>query len=196
MWITAVAGSTLSPSVATLPSTVTMPSAMNPSHSRRDPRPALASTFCSRSTRAGGGGASGAGSKAEAGKSVSDSALGIGNLVYVVGEEGSKRRQLVDAVQAQLLQEQRGRPVEERAALRLAATLFDQAARHERANHPVAVHAPDRGNPRAGHRLLVGHHRQRLERRLRQAYLLPIEHELLDVGGVLRPRIQPPTAGD
>src|SRR5690242_16693005 len=132
MWITAVDGSTLSPSVATLPSMVTIPSAMNPSHSRSDPRPALASTFWRRSTCAGGGGASGAGSKAEA----ANSALGIGNLVYVVGEEWSERRQLLHTVQAQLLQEQRGGPVEERAALRLTATLFDQAACHERANHP------------------------------------------------------------
>src|SRR5690242_19014671 len=142
MWITAVAGSTLSPRLATLPLTVTMPSAMKPSHVLRDPSPALASTFCSRSRRAGSGVAPSGGSKAEwvnSGWVNSVSALGIGNLIHVVGEERGERGQLFDAVQAQLLQEQDGRPVQERAAIRPAAALLVQAPGDQRADHAVAV---------------------------------------------------------
>ena len=48
-WITAAAGSTLSPSCATRPSTVTRRRKIRSSQARREPTPAAASTFCRRS---------------------------------------------------------------------------------------------------------------------------------------------------
>src|SRR5690348_16780297 len=48
-------GSTRVPSVATTPSTFTRPSAMNTSHARREPKPARASNFWSRSPAGGSG---------------------------------------------------------------------------------------------------------------------------------------------
>src|SRR5256885_15694854 len=129
--ITTLAGSTLSPSVAVCPSTVTRPAAMSSSQARREPTPAAARTFCRRS-----------------------SVVGIGDLVRVVGQERRERRQFLDAVQAELLQEQGRGAVQERAALRLAAALLDKAAGCQRADDAVAVHPPDRRNAGAGHRLL------------------------------------------
>src|SRR6266508_3390024 len=129
--ISAASGSTLSPSVATCPSTVTRPAAISSSQARREPTPAAASTFCSRS------------------------GLGISDLVHVVGQERCERRKLVEAVQAELFQEQRGGPVQERPGLRLAAALLDQPAADQRAYHAVAVDAANRRDARPGHRLLV-----------------------------------------
>src|SRR5213592_2972135 len=110
--MTAVAESTLSPSVARRPSTVTRPAAINSSHARREPTPAVASTFCRRSPAA----------------LVAPSALGIGDLVHVVRQERRQRRQLLHAVEPQLLQEQDGGAVQERPAVGFAAALLDQAA--------------------------------------------------------------------
>src|SRR5690606_36305468 len=50
-WITAVAGSTLSPRVATTPSTLTRRTAIISSQARRDPTPAAAKAFCNRTSR-------------------------------------------------------------------------------------------------------------------------------------------------
>ena len=56
--------------------------------------------------------------------------------------------------------------------------LGDQPARHQRADHRVDVDAAHRADPRPGHRLAVGHHRQCLQRR----------------PGQLRPRRRPAAA--
>src|SRR5262245_48355503 len=53
---TASPGLALSPSLATSPFTVTRPAAIQPSISRREPRPAAASNFCSRSAVGASGG--------------------------------------------------------------------------------------------------------------------------------------------
>src|SRR5262249_52133120 len=132
-WISAVSASTLSPRVAFRPSTVTRPAAISSSQARRDPIPAAASTFCSLCT----------------------SSLGIRDLIHVVGQERGQRRQLVDAVEPQLLQEQRGRPVQERAAVRLAAALLDETPCEQGTHDAVAVHAPDGRDPASRDGLLI-----------------------------------------
>src|SRR3712207_3748377 len=98
---------------------------MRSSQARRDPTPAAASTFWSRSM----------------------SVLGIGYLIHVVRQEGCERRQLVQAVQPELLQEQRRRAVQERAAVRFAAALLDQTTGEQGTHHAVAVDAADRRDP-------------------------------------------------
>src|SRR4051794_2521003 len=169
----AVSASTLSPSDARLPSIVTRPAAISSSQARREPIPADARTFWRRSC----------------------SRLGISYLIHVVWEEGCERRQLIDTVQAEFLQEQRRRPVEERTAVRLAATFFDQAPRQQGTHHAVTVDTPDRRDARAGGRLLVRDHGQRLQRGLGQPDLLAVEDELLHVRCEVTPRVQPPASG-
>src|SRR5204862_1872405 len=56
-------------------------------------------------------------------------------------------RQLVHAVEPQLLQEQDGGAVQERPAVGFAAALLDQATRCQRAHHAVTVHAADGRDP-------------------------------------------------
>ena len=122
-----------------------------------------------------------------------------GQLVLEVVHVGQVRRQLGQLVErgdADPLEEVAGRAVQVRAGLAVLAGLLDQAAGQQGAHHAVDVHAADRGHPGPGHRLLVGHDGEGLQRRLGEPRLLPVEHEALDDGGVLLARVVAPAAGD
>src|SRR3954451_10906459 len=135
--ISAVAGSTLSPSFATLPFTVTRRRKIRSSQARRDPTPAAASTFWRRSAV---------------------SACGIEYFFHVVGQERGQRRQLVNRVDAEFLEEQRGGAIQVCAGLALDTAFLDEAAGHKRTHDPIDVHPADGRDPRPRHRLLVGDH--------------------------------------
>src|SRR5262245_28073937 len=91
--ITAVLGSARFPNEARRPSTVTRPAAMSSSQARREPTPAAARIFCSRCSP------------------TSEESGGTLDLIDVLGQILGQRRQFVDAVDPQLLEEELGRPV-------------------------------------------------------------------------------------
>src|SRR3954470_7636379 len=114
-------GAARSPSLATRPARVTRPAAIHDSISRRDPRPAAASTFCRRSAFCAGGGGFGFG-------------FGVGFRIGGAHARFSgrarlererlgdflERRELLERAQAEVVEElTRGR-VKRRAARRLA----------------------------------------------------------------------------
>ena len=78
--------------------------------------------------------------------------------------------------------------------LGVGAGLLHQAAQHQRAHHAVAVDAADRGNPGPAHRLPVGDHGQRLQRRLGEPDLLAVADEALHDRSALLPRVEAPAA--
>src|SRR6516225_11102363 len=126
----AVVGSTRRPSAATAPSTRTRPSAMSVSQRRRDPYPARARTFCSRSPSGGG----------------PSNWLALRQLtgerprLLLPLEELGDGRQLVHGAQAEAVQEQLGRAEEHRLAGALGAALgLDVAALLQEAHHAVGV---------------------------------------------------------
>src|SRR6478735_2589314 len=143
--MTAVSGSTRMPCSRTfLPSTSTRPLSIRISHARRLPTPAVAMTFCRRmacfsycSVR---------------GLSLSDIAtdrlqvLGIEIEGVELGEIGGELRELVEAAQAEPLEEVRRGAVEDRAGLVLAADLLDEAAREQSAHHAVDVDPTNGGD--------------------------------------------------
>src|ERR1700760_3026440 len=106
--ISAVEGSTLSPSWAIRPLTVTRLRKIRSSQARRDPTPAAASTFWRRSAV---------------------SACGIEHFFHVVGQKWGERRQLFDRVEAELLEEERGRAIQVCPGFAFRAALLDEAAR-------------------------------------------------------------------
>ena len=119
-------------------------------------------------------------------------------LVLEVVDARQERRQLGQLVErgdADALQEVARGPVEVRTGLVVGAGLLDQAARQQRAHHAVDVDPADRGDAAAADRLLVGHHGQGLERGLRQAGLLPVEHEPLHDRGEVLAGVVAPAAG-
>src|SRR4051794_12315315 len=120
-----LAASTLSPSVASLPLTVTSPWSISSSQWRRLPRPACARTFCSRS-------------------------LGIERVRTEplleclhhlrAGNELAQRRKVIERVEPEPLEEQaRGAVQECEARTGIAGDLLDETALLQRAHHPVDV---------------------------------------------------------
>src|SRR6185369_16162988 len=112
-----------SPSLATRPPSVTLPASIQPSICRREPRPAAASSFCSRSPRGSAVG-SGGGFR-----------LPCASFGFLAGDGGwrggrrfkreglgdfLKRRQLFQRAQPEVVEELACRGVERRAARRLA----------------------------------------------------------------------------
>src|ERR1044071_3230816 len=156
-----------SPSFETFPETAMRPASIQVSISRREPRPAAASSFCSRSPRgsrtgsaAGAGGALGFG-------------LGAGFFALSQGRFGGggrcglklesmryllERRQLFERAQAEVVEELLGGGVERRPAGRLAmADDVDPAARLERLPDLRRDGDAADGPPfAAGNRLAVG----------------------------------------
>ena len=103
-----------------------------------------------------------------------------------VGQERRERRQLVERAQPEPLEQQVGRAVQRRRAVRVVPGLRDQAAGEQRAHDAVDVDAADRADPRPGDRLAVGDDGERLERGLRQPGRLPVQDEPLDVRRAVR----------
>ena len=96
-------------------------------------------------------------------------------------------RQVGQIVQAEAIEELARGAVQKRAADHLlAADDLDQMPFDQRAEHAGRVDAANLGNLRRGHRLLVGDHRQRLERRHRQLLRRPLveqaAHPLVELG--------------
>ncbi len=76
----------------------------------------------------------------------------------------------------------------------IGAGLGDQAARQQRPHHRVDVDAAHRADAGPGHRLPVGHHRQRLQRGAGQLGPRPVEQQPFHVRRELRPGVHPPAA--
>ena len=108
------------------------------------------------------------------------------------GHERGDGRQLVEHVEAEALQEQRGGAVEHGLARALVAGhLVDQAPVHQGADHAVDVDAADRRDLGPGEGLLVGHDGQGLQRRARQPGRLALQHVALHVGGGVGVALEP-----
>ena len=186
-------GSTLVPSrVTTSPSTSTSPASISSSHLRRLATPDWASSFCSRIRP----------SSSVSGRHASCRAprrRGVGvrrRARPISGRNGASSGSSSSEVDPDPLQEVAGRAVERRRRLGVVPGLLDQPARHQRAHHAVDVHATDRRDAGAADRLLVGDHRERLQRGLGEPCLLPVEHELLDDAGEVLAGVVAPAAGD
>src|SRR5262249_3352776 len=105
--------------------------------------------------------------------------LGAVGILDLVGQERREVGQLVQAGQAEALQEVRGRAVEDGAGLVFGARLLAQAAQGQGTHDRVTVDPPHGRDPRAADRLPVGDHGQRLQRGLGQPDLLPVADESL-----------------
>src|SRR5262245_33808465 len=105
--------------------------------------------------------------------------LGAVGILDLVGQERREVGQLVQAGQAEALQEVRGRAVEDGAGLVFGARLLDQAAQGQGTHDRVTVDTPHGRDPRAAERMPVGDHGQRLQRGLGQPDLLPVADESL-----------------
>src|SRR6266516_1694746 len=175
--------STGAPNLATTsPWTSTLPSPIWGSQCLRLPMPAAASTFCNRTPAV----------------ALSASAPGLYTFDFlnVVRQQGGEFGKLVQRPQAGALEEIARRAVQDGPGLLFGARLFDQAAQHQRPHHAVAVDSAHRGHARTAHRLPVGDHRERFQRRLGEPHLLPVAHEALDHGRAFRPGVEPPPPGD
>src|SRR5215475_14466461 len=189
--MTCVLGSTRAPNLRTTsPSTSTRPAPIISSQLRRLPTPAAASTFCSRTppgtslseSRWPGSMPQSSSSSSKAPRRVSRRA-GMTAVLFVVELIGQERRelgQLVQARQAQALEEVRGRAEQDRSGLVIGARLFDQAAQRQRAHDPIAVDPADSRHLSSADRLTVCHHGQGLECCLSEPDLLAVPDELLD----------------
>src|SRR5690606_10816989 len=118
------------PSSAISPSTVTRPSAMYCSTTRRLATPAAASTFCRRSP-------------SSLASPIAFSRLDI-EAVPAVLEQGRDVRQLVERVDAELREQEPSRLVVDRARLRVGERLRDEPAADQRLDDGVDVDGPDR----------------------------------------------------
>src|ERR1700690_261287 len=128
-------GSTLAPNRRTIwPSTSTRPSPIISSQCRLLPTPAAASTFCRRTPS----GPSGSIRVSLSSSSSSGYMTGVLSFLDVLRQERREVGQLLQAGQAEPLEEVAGGPVQDRAGLGIGRLLLDQAAQHERAHHPVA----------------------------------------------------------
>ena len=180
--MTAVAGSTRVPIAATRrPSTETRPAAISSSQARREPSPAAASTFCSRTPSSVRISASSCHS------SSSSRAARSGSSGASEGSSSSDCR----PIRSRNSSEVRNRLG---AALRLDADLDDQPAGEQGADDAVDVHAADRRHPRARHRLAVRDHGERLERGLAEPGALAVLQELLDLRREHRAGVEPEAA--
>src|SRR6266851_2680418 len=189
--ITWWSGSTRAPNRRTVwPSTSTRPAPMSSSQCLRLPTPTSARTFCSRTPP----GTSVRESLSPSSSVNLRSGVLILDVLNVLRQEGREIRQVIQAGQAQPLQEVRGGPVQDGPGLLVRAGLLGEAAQHQRAHHPVAVDAAHRRHARPAHRLAVGHHGQGLERRLGEADLLPVTDETLDQRRAILTGVEPPAA--
>src|SRR5204863_1188975 len=182
-------GAARSPSLATRPATVTRPAAIHDSISRRDPRPAAASTFWRRSAFCAGGGGFGFGFGFGVGFRIGGAHARFSGRARLERErlgDFLERRQLLERAQAEVVEElARGR-VKRRAARRLAmAYRVDPAASLERLDDLRRNgDAADVLDVAARHRLPVGddgerlHHRARVARRLLRVEALDVRLEL------------------
>ena len=114
--------------------------------------------------------------------------LGTGRSVRIAGRIEPQRRrhvldlgQVVQILQPEADQEFLGRAVEERPADDvLAADDLDQMPLQQRREHAGRVDAANLADLRGGDRLLVGDHRQRLERLHRQLLRRPLVEQAAD----------------
>src|SRR6476620_10439139 len=178
------------------PSTSTRPAPMSSSQCLHLPTPASARTFCSRTPP----GTSVSESRFSSSKSSSSSRLRSGVLILdvlnVLRQERREIRQILQAGQAQPLQEVSGGPEQDGAGFRVRPRLLGKATQHQRAHDPVAVDPAHRRHPGPAYRLAIGHHGQRLQRRLRQPDLLPVTDETLDQRRAILAGVEPPAARD
>src|SRR5688500_1232392 len=173
------AGSTLMPVRATWPLTVTRPAATSVSACRRDATPARASA---RWMRIG---------------SLTVSPLRDLRRVAQGDRELVGPRQLLEVSQRELLEEDRGRAVEQRPADSLAAPDdVDEPALVDRLENAADGDAADLLDLGAADRLPVGDDRQRLERGRRETLRARRELGALDRLGVLRARQDLPALAD
>src|SRR5688572_18412616 len=152
-------GRARSPSLATRPLTLTRPASIQASMPRREPSPAAASSFCSRSPSAGGsaagaGGALGFGlgagfrpfSSGGFGDARSSGRFGGllgGGLKLESLRDFLERRQLLERAQPEVVEELPGGGIQRRPAGRLAvADHVDPAARLERLDDLRRHHDP------------------------------------------------------
>src|SRR5215470_6795304 len=203
--ITWWSGSTRAPNRRTVwPSTSTRPAPMSSSQYLRLPTPASARTFCSL-TPPGTSVSESLSLSSKSPKSSSSSSWPAWNLrsgvlildvLDVLWQERREIRQVLQAGQAQPLQEVPGGPVQDGAGLLVCPRLFGEAAQHQRAHDPVAVDPADRGHARAADRLAVRDHGQGLQRRLGQPDLLRVTDETLDQRRAILAGVETPAACD
>src|SRR5664280_1460368 len=144
-------GSTRRPSTGTDPLTVTRPSAMSSSHTRRDPTPIRAITFCSRSPVAGWSAES---------SPIDDRAHLVLELIEGLGpgKQVLHRWQLVQPVEAETFQKGVRCGVEDGLTRPGGPTgRGDVATMLEQSDHAVHVDPAQGGDLGPRHRLLVGH---------------------------------------
>src|SRR5690348_1650634 len=203
--ITWRSGSTRAPNRRTVsPSTSTRPAPMSSSQCLRLPTPASARTFCSR-TPSGTSVSESRSPSSYSSYSSSSSSSSAWNLrsgvlildvLNVLWQERRQVRQVLQAGQAQPLEEVPGGPVQDGPGVLVRSRFLGQAAQHQRAHHTVAVDTAYRRHPGPAHRLPVRHHGQGLQRRLGQPDLLPVADEALDQRRAVLARVEPPAAGD
>src|SRR5215813_1083514 len=182
--ITWRSGSTRAPNLRTVsPSTSTRPAPMSFSQCLRLPTPASARTFCSRTPPREPGTSVReslfSSSKSSSSSSWSRSGVLILDVLNVLRQERREIGQILQAGQAQPLQEVPGGPVQDGTGFLIRPRFLGEAAQYQRAHDPVAVDPAHRRYPGPAHRLAVGHHGQRLQRRLGQPDLLPVTDETL-----------------
>src|SRR5207237_8301719 len=187
------------PRWARSPLTRTLPSTMSSTQARRLPKPRLANIFCRRSPLAVVGSASRAGFGApKPASAIPGRAQSLlQRLDHLrAGNEVAQRRQLLEAVEPQPLEEQRGRPVQHGlAGAGISCHPLDVPPLGQRPDHAVHVDAPDRRHLGPGDRLLVGHDGKGLQGGSREAGRLTFEHEALDVVLLVRMALEPIAAG-
>src|SRR5580704_2529229 len=141
----AFVGSTRMPWLRTRwPSTLTRPSSISSSQARREPTPAAARTFCSR-TPSSLGSRSGVARRSIVPLLTVIQLAGL-DLVFDIcgaGQQRSQVRQFVQALEAHPLQEVPGGAVQQRTGLVLGAALLHQTTGQQGPHHAVAVDAAD-----------------------------------------------------
>src|SRR5689334_23212223 len=194
--ITWWSGSTRAPNRRTVsPSTWTRPAPMSSSQCLRLPTPASARTFCSRTPPGTSVSESRfSSSKSSSSSSRSRSGVLILDVLNVLRQERREIGQILQAGQAQPLQEVSGGPEQDGAGFRVRPRFLGKATQHQRAHDPVAVDPAHRRHPGPAYRLAVGHHGQRLQRRLRQPDLLSVTDETLDQRRAILAGVEPPAA--
>src|SRR5271169_4492069 len=180
--ITWCSGSTRAPNRRTVcPSTSTRPAPIISSQCRRLPIPASARTFCNRTppgTSVRLSRSSSSGYPKSSSSSSSSLKLWSGVLILdvldVLRQERREVRKILQAGQAEPLQEVPGGAVQDGAGLGVGAGLLDQPAQHQGPHHAVAVDPADGRHPGPADRLAVGHHGQGLQGGLGETDLLAV----------------------
>src|SRR5664280_805245 len=183
-------GSTRRPSTGTDPLTVTRPSAMSSSHTRRDPTPIRAITFCSRSPVAGWSAES---------SPIDDRAHLVLELIEGLGpgKQVLHRWQLVQPVEAETFQKGVRCGVEDGLTRPGSPTgRGDVATMLEQSDHAVHVDSAQGGDLGPRHRLLVGHDGQGLQGRGGETRRDAHVGEPFHVGSQVGMGLDPEAAGD